>query len=472
MPDGNVAVIGGGPCGCSAAWELARAGYGVTLVEERECPGGMASYLKYGDNIYEFGTHVFHTDRQDLLARIKDLMGAELLEFERGSKIHIKFRGRYFVYPLQGANLLANLSPFLTLKAILSFLGSFIRYDCLRLGAPRNTEDYLIQKFGRVLYEIFFRDYSHKTWGVPCSELDASFGAQRIPRSDIFSLVKSVLSSLGLSRLVDSHPLSESVIGKIYYAESGICRIFEKMAGETESLGGTMLTGASLEKIVVENNRVRSVILRQGEDKRELDTDFVVTTIPLPVLVRCLPDDTPREVLAAGENLRYRSIALTGMLVSKPQVRPGYFTYYQNLTFNRLSEPKNHGLRVAPDNHSLIIAETVCDYDDQAYRGDAEFRRAVTDDLVGEDLVKKHEIAESHHYAWRYAYPIYLTGYRKHLDVILSYLDTIPNIHTTGRNGTFNYVNMHVAMQMGLNSVEPVRSYMGDAAHSAAPGES
>jgi protoporphyrinogen oxidase len=458
----NVLVIGGGPCGCAAAWEIARHGCHVTLVEQRDRLGGLASCERFTGNAYEYGSHVFHTDNIDLLEQLKGLLGPELMEFEREGYIHIKFRGRYFAYPLKGPDLIKNLSPFLGLRAGLSLIKSLLLYELLSRSRPKNTEEYLIHKFGKVLYEVFFRDYSHKVWGIPCSELDSSFGEQRIPRSDIFNTLKKVLNHFGLSKLLDSHPLSETVIGKLYYTEKGIGRVFERIGEEVDHLHGAVLTKTRLDHVFIENDSVRAVRVERDGEFLELEPDYVVSTIPLPVLTSCLADSAPSNVVEAGQSLRYRSISLVGLLLAKRQVRPAYFTYYPNCVFNRLSEPSNHGLTINPNGCSLIIAETVCNHGDQAFVGDKEFCRAVVDDIVKEALIKKNDIVEQHHYSWRYAYPIYELGYMTKLATIREYLGTIRNIYCTGRNGDFNYVNMHVAMQMGVSTCARLGEFLGE----------
>lgn len=461
MAKGNVLIVGGGPTGCAAALEIAGAGYGVTVVEAEEKLGGLASHKIFNGNVFEYGTHVFHTDSPALLQQVKKLMGDELLEIERGSKIHIKFHNRYVAYPLQGADLLANLPKRVAVSACLSFLKSVIFYEMLMPRHPRTTEEYLIQKFGKVLYEEFFRDYSRKVWGAPCSELEALFGIQRIPRSDIFSVSKKILAQLGLTKFVDSHPLSEAVIGNIFYTARGAGRMYEVIGEEVRRLGGAILLGTTLKRLVVENNRARAAVLEQDGETMEIEPDFIVSSIPLPVLAECLGKDMPDDVLQATRNLRYRSISLMGFLVARPQIRPAYFTYFPKLTFNRLSEPTNHGLKIAPEGHTLLIAETVCAYQDAAYRAEPAFAEKVIDEIVDEGLFKRSEIVETHPYAWRYAYPIYTLGFVRDLDKVNSYLAGLRNLHSTGRHGKFNYVNMHVAMRMGMDSLNELNKYAG-----------
>ncbi len=418
--------------------------------------GGIAGHKSFGDNIYEYGTHVFHTDKPWLFDRVKGLLGPGLLEHERDGKIEIKFRGQYFAYPLKGLNLFANLPASLAMKAGMSFAKSVLLHDCILRSKPRNAEEYLIQKFGRTLYEVFFKDYSHKVWGVTCAELDEAFGSQRIPRSDVFSVVKTVLKELGLSKLVDSHPLSETVIGKVYYTGRGVGEIFAAIGDVIGHAGSEVLLNTEVKQMRVEGGQIRAVKLECNGEVLEREPDYVVSTIPLPILVECMARDAPLEVLNAGQSLRYRAIALVGLLIDKPQVRSAYFTYYQNYRFNRLSEPKNHGLRVTPEHQTSVIAETVCEYGDQAYQGEESFCRTVVEDMVTEGLFKRGEVAEVHPYSWRFAYPLYLTGFQRHVETIHSYVEGLANICSTGRNGDFNYVNMHHAMEMGFESIRDV----------------
>jgi len=453
MSNNTLLVIGGGPCGCSAAWEASRLGIKTILAEARPVLGGLAASNRLGGNFYEYGTHVFHTHLPELLQRIKALMGSELLEIERGSNLHIKFRGRYFVYPLQGLDLIRNLPPGLGIRAGLSFLKAVALYDILKLGAsPKNSEEYLVMSFGRVLYEVFFKTYSEKVWGLPLSRMDPIFGKQRIPRSDILSVLKKCLDALGLSRALKAHELSESVIGKIYYTKTGVARIFERMGEELVAAGGQVLTSHSLKSLVMEGSTVKAAVFNTPDGETVIEASRFIVTIPLPALAQSLNGHAPLEVKKAGELLSYRSLSVVGLLVDKPQVRPAYMTYFKDAHFNRLSEPSNHGLVTVPENHSLLLAETICAADSEAFQGSPAHIQAVTADLIREGLLKPEQIKDIRHLSWKDAYPLYKLGFTRHLETLGNYLATLDNLISTGRQGNFSYVNMHLAMNMGLEA--------------------
>ncbi len=166
----KIVVIGGGPCGVSAALAASRVGFDVVLLEAREEVGGMAGHETYGSNIYDFGTHVFHTDRPHVMELATEFGGDDLHEYPRSGNLHIKFGQKYFSYPLRGLDLLANLPLSTLMKAGTSFLYSLAFRDLLG-PSPRDTEEYLIAKFGRVLYRLFFEEYSRKAWAFPALSL-------------------------------------------------------------------------------------------------------------------------------------------------------------------------------------------------------------------------------------------------------------------------------------------------------------
>lgn len=461
MRNSTILVIGGGPCGCSAAWEASRLGLKTILVEERPVLGGLAAGNRLGGNIYEYGTHVFHTHLPGLLAKIKRLMGPELLEIDRGSNLHIKFSGRYFVYPLQGIDLIRNLPAGLGIRAGLSFCKAVLLHDILkRGGAPQNTEEYLIRSFGNVLYNSFFKNYSEKVWGLPLSQMDPVFGQQRIPRSDILSVLKKLLDSLGLSRVFRAHELSESVIGNIYYTKTGVGRIFERMAEELKNAGGQVLTSHRLKQLVVEDGVIKAAVFNTMDGETTIEASRFIVTIPLPVLAQTFCGDVPLQAVDGGLKLRYRSLSVVGLLVNKPQVRTSFLTYFKDAHFNRLSEPSNHGLVTSPEGHSLLLAETICAPDSNAYNGNEDHIRAVIDDLVSEDLLKPEQIVDTRHFAWRHAYPLYDLGFQRNLENFRSYLNSLSNLISTGRQGNFSYVNMHLAMDMGFKAAQAVGSFV------------
>jgi protoporphyrinogen oxidase len=448
----KVVILGGGACGLSAAWELIDNGCLPTIIERMPLVGGLASCVERGGNFYEFGTHVFHTDQDELRKRVVDLVGDRAFSFERGSRLEILFRDRYYKFPLNGVQVVRNLPPNLAVACILSFLkwfvvSTFIPHD------PRNTEEYLTWHFGAKLFNIFFEEYTKRFWGIPCNQLDARFGRDRIPRSDVFRVLHDLIEFLGLQRIIDRHPLVERSIGLLYYTPRGLQDLFQCIAEHIEAKGGTVLTQHNAVGINMDGGRFRSVTVEGPQGQQIIDGDYLISTMPLNGLVKMMQPLPPDEVLTSADSLSYMPLKVCGLLIDKPQVRKAICTYYQNLIFNRLSEPTVHGLVTTPLNKSILLAEmTPASLNHSGIVNDQDVYKAVVADLVKMELIEETQILDSVIMDYDAAYPIYRLGFDSHVSQIQNYLATVNNLTSTGRQGRFAYINIHNTMKMGIEA--------------------
>lgn len=444
----HVIVLGGGACGLAAAWELIERGHKVTVIERAPLVGGLAGCVEHNGNRYEYGTHVFHTDQPDLRKRVLDLMGDRMFSFDRGSRLEIKFRDKYFPFPLNGIQVIRNLPIHLSAECVLSLIKWILIAQISHRG-PATTEEYLKWHFGAKLYDIFFKDYTLKFWGVPCSQLDPKFGQDRIPRSDVFRILHDLIDYLGLQKVINRHPLVERSIGKLYYTPTGLQAMFQRIADHVVNKGGTVLTSTHAKQVCTSNGRFESVCVSGPDGERVIDGDCLVSTIPLPWLVRMIPS-APSHVVASAGELKFLPLTVCGLLVRRKPVRTAICTYYRDKIFNRLSEPTNHNLLVEPSNASLLLAEmTPYSLGSSADNPEA-IRDAVIKDIVQEGLIKSEDVLDSIVFNYDSAYPIYLLGYQEHLARCLDYISSLDSIRTVGRQGQFIYVNIHVTMRKGL----------------------
>jgi len=446
-------VLGAGTCGLAAGWELTRNGYPVTVLEKKADIGGLTGRTIINNNIYEYGTHVFHTDNQTLKSELCDLMGSYLFEFDRGSRLYIKFFNKYFRYPLNGADFIKGLPFHLLIHCGFDFIiYSFL--DIFKKDKYANGEEVLVYKFGRRLYEIFFRDYSAKQWGRPLTELDAEFVKTRITRGDIFKFVKDLLEKTKLLKKIKSHPLTESVIGKLYYTEDGIYGIPDRLRNYIKSNGGEVKCQCEVEAIVPCGEKVR-IMYKTPEGVKQIEADQLISSIPLPVFIKCF-SNVPAEVKAAAERLHFRALIVLGLLVNKRPVTNAICFYFQDKVYNRLAEPTNHGLRTASENTSILLLELACDLGDKVWDFDDDLAESMIQDLIKEKFIERKDIIEYHKLKISHAYPVYHVGYQDDLKKVLDYVHQFDNIQSVGRQGQFSYVNIHKTMQMGMKASENI----------------
>jgi len=448
----HVVVLGAGSCGLSAGWKLAQNGCRVSILENEADIGGLTGRMMYGNNIYEYGTHVFHTDSRELKKDLKNLLGPYMFEFERGSRLYIKFQDKYFRYPLNSMDFIQGLP--LGLLAVCAY--DFLKYNLMDQFKKEysNAEEILTYKFGKKLYEIFFKDYTAKQWGLSPTEIDVDLVRQRITRGDVFRVVKEFIEKLGLGPHFNSHPQTERSIGQLYYTEDGIWGICCGIAQFIKANNGKILLNTRPIRIV--NNVDKIFVEYESNGGTDIiEADHVISSIPLPVFIEIL-SDVPWEIRQAARRLRYRAMVVLGMLIDKKQVTEAICFYFRDKVYNRLAEPTNHGLRVSPSGKSILLAELACNFGDDVWDFSDELAEEIINDIVSEGLLDYKNVLEMHKLRYRYAYPIYHAGYKKDVVRVLDYLEGVSNVQSVGRQGAFNYVNMHVTMQMGIESARAI----------------
>lgn len=449
---GKVLVLGGGMCGLYAARVLAGRGIPVTVLEKGPAPGGLAAGREIGGNHYDLGVHHLHASDKGIFEDMKDLLGGQLRPSVLEALIH--FGGGWRRYPLEFGDLLGGV-PLPTLVRMLGGLAAQSARNKLSREPARNAEEALIRLYGRPLYERFFRDFTTEYWGVPPTGLSATFVSSRMPRLGGVDVVKRALAAMGMGE-EDAATPSATARETVWYTPSGSGAMAAALAGRIREDGGEVLLDSEVAAVVTEGGRVTAVETGRGSAGRRFPCTDCISTIPLPELVRSLVPAAPVDVLEASGRLRYRPVAVYGLLVSKPAVLEAHFAYFRNRLFHRLAEPKRGGLEVQPPGHSVLLAETTCDKGDERWEGGEAARRRLLDDLEEEGLARRDEVAEVHILRSEHGYPVFEIGFERHLQRAQAFLAALPNLSSVGRQGGFLYPNMHAAMRMGAAAAEAV----------------
>lgn len=449
----KIAVLGGGPSGLAAAWRLARNGYGVVLFEKSRVIGGLAAGFEMNGNVYEYGPHIFHSSDEEIMNDVKSIAADIMFPVEK--PILIKFRGSYFKYPLTMSDVVSKLPISTILRAAFSFIGCRIRYLFVR-PARETSETVLIRNYGSVLYEIFFKNYIEHVWGMPPSGFSAGFARQRIPSLSAFSFIFKFVSGLHglIRRRVSTKGFVENMEGVIYSTKKGFSAIAERMAAEITRLGASILRESAVTGVERLADGRFSVTTRQG--RHDGLFDGVISTIPISEFASILKPPVSAAAARAASELKFRSLVFVGLLVSKPRVLPAALMYYRDLSFNRITDLSYFGTHTVPEGSTMLIAEITCSTDDREWKDKDLVSRRVIEELVAEGLFKKDMILESHVFGYEHAYPVYAFGYEEKLDTVLKGLKPYAGVETTGRQGLFGYVNIHIAMKMGYDAADSI----------------
>jgi protoporphyrinogen oxidase len=441
----TVAVLGGGPCGLCAAWELAGKGARVVVLEADDTPGGLCRTNERSGYRFDLGGHRFISKDQSLIDRFMGLMGDELLVSERLSSI--RFMGMSLKYPLNIKDLACKMNPLLSAWCLGSYAISRVKHR-LRSARELTLEDWLVNRYGSKLYEIFFRPYSTKLWGISPDRMSSDWAAQRISLLNMSDVI------LRLLRLKKGTPRTYAI--KYYYPKKGIGEIFDLLAAEVTRLGGKIIFGARVTGLKARKGGGYTVEYSAGPKKQTLECDFVISTLLLPDLARMLDPKPPQEILKAADGLTFRSLRFMHiMLEGIEDLSPYTWQYIQDGKYlaTRLQEPKRRSPYSAPTGRTSAMLEIPCSEGDAIWVMDDKllFDRSI-DELkeLGYDL-KDHAIG---YFTTRalHAYPVYTMDYRRNRDAIIGHLGGRADLVSCGRQGLFDYIFMDDAMLMGFDA--------------------
>ena len=434
----HITILGAGVCGLYAALTALRKGAQVTVIEKASQPGGLAAGFKRGQNHFDQGVHMLHAFDQEIYQDIARLMAAERIPVTLDARI--QWNGRSYRYPLQGLDILAGMNLIQLFRCTLGLTLAGLEDRAKHTRASAITaEDALVATYGAPLYEFFFEDFTHKYWNIHPARLSAEFVRRKMPRLKVLDLVRKCLPAIFRGKsdhLVVANALSKETL---HYSATGSETLPRVLTREIEKLGGKIIYGATISKLGEEEINV---------DNQTLPLQQTISTIPLPALIR-LHQDAPDTVKRSAEKLHFKPIATYGLLVKKSKCLEGLYTYYRDQIFHRVGEPKNAGLKVTPADHTVLIVEMTCDFNDPKWNDAPEIRQQIIAGLIAENICAAKEIVQWNHFTNPNGYPIYKLDFETHLGKINAWLNSRKDLISTGRQGAFTYPGMHNAMRMG-----------------------
>ena len=448
----HVLVLGAGLAGLAAADELARRGARVTVLEKERRVGGLASSLRVGPWWLDHGPHRFWSKDQELVAHLMELLEGEIVVRRRRSRIHL--RERYFDYPLRAGNVLRNLPPGLLARAGWDWL-RVRAADRLRELPEDNFEQWVVRRFGRTLYELFFGVYTEKAWGMPPSQISAEWAAQRISQQ---GLLQAARQALRPPRDGEARGLAY----EFYYPRTGgIGSIASAYARRIERNGGEVRLGTRVTAIEHAGGRVVAVRTRDSNGEKRWPTTQVLNTLPLPLAVQALEPKADPRLFEAGSKLEFISILFVYLEIDRPSVTPDHWIYLPeaHLRVHRISEPKNFSDAALPGDKSVLCCEITCRAGDETWRlRREEAARIAAEDLERCGLIEGGQARPLAIARARHAYPVYDLGYRERLRPLRDAARAIQGFVTTGRQGLFRYNNMDHSMAMGRKAARTLWS--------------
>ena len=426
-------ILGGGIAGLTFARQATRGGKRVVVLESADRVGGLSRTFDFEGYRFDIGGHRLVSPWPQVIDWVREEVHDELVQVARRS--HIFLNGRYIDYPLQVPNALFAFPPLKALEVLASYLGASLRS---RIGrADASFEDWVVRRFGRSLYEIYFRPYTEKVWGTSCGELASEFAVQRIK---VPSLAAAVRGSL-----FHGTAPAGSLVSQFYYPAQGFGTITDRLAESVQAGGlGEILVNSPVHRLEQEGEDGGwRVYYRQGGEERCVSGRQVISTIPLDRLFGMLPRAAEAEGLPVGE-LIYRSMICVCLAVDAPQISDDTWTYFpdSSLIFGRTHEPSNWSAAMVPPGKTSLVTEIFCTVGDAVWdRSDADITGRVVADLERLELVTRRHVEGAWLVRVPYAYPVYRLGYQDRLNRLREYLTRWPTLHLAGRTGMFRYLN-------------------------------
>ena len=445
MSKQDVVVIGAGPAGLTAAYELIGQGYRPIVFEQAGSVGGIARTESHKGYLFDVGGHRFFSKIDKINRLWKEMLGDDFHLVSRLSRIY--FNGRFFNYPLHFLNAFSNLGPTEGLRIGLSYLKAQVR--------PCPTEDtfeqWVSNRFGLRLYLMFFKTYTEKVWGIPCNEIRADWAVQRI---------KGLSLMTALTNALFGGQQTKSLIEAFEYPARGPGMMWERFREIVEAHGGQVQLNSEVVGLEQKGGRITGVSLIKGGGPGRIAVDHVVSSIPISRLVQALDPGPPENVLKAAGRLSYRSLLIVGLILDKEDVFPDQWIYVHSsdVRVGRIQNFKNWSKAMVPDqNRTGVGMEYFCDENDEIWSmSDAGLVDLASDELSGLGLALVEDVIDGFVIRQPKAYPVYDRDYKQDLQVIRDYLGGIPNLQTIGRNGMHRYNNMDHSMLTGIIAAQNI----------------
>jgi protoporphyrinogen oxidase len=445
----NVAVIGAGAAGLTAAYQLVKAGIAAHVFEASDAVGGLARTIDLWNQKVDLGPHRFFSSDRRVNQLWLDVIGHDYEMVSRLTRIY--YKRRFFHYPLKPFNSLWNLGFVEAARCLASYITERLKPTT----ANNSFETWVVQRFGRRLFDIFFKTYSEKLWGVSCRDLDSDFAAQRIKKLSLYEAIKNAF-------LGGNKTKHKTLVDQFAYPHGGTGELYKRMANYIEANGGSIECKRPVRRVLLDNNRVAGLEFENGEQRA---FDRVISTMPINLLVTRF-DNVPAGIADAARSLQFRNTILVflkvestalfadnWLYVHSPELRMGRVTNFRNWVPQLFGEEKS----------SILALEYWCNDADSIWKEtDDTLATLAHEELCKTGLIGDAKISDAHIHRIPRCYPVYNRGYKNNLRPVERFLDSIENLIAIGRDGAFKYNNQDHSILMGLLAAENIAA---DRAH-------
>ncbi|HTD39418.1 MAG TPA: NAD(P)/FAD-dependent oxidoreductase [Mucilaginibacter sp.] len=495
-------IIGAGPAGLTAAYELiTRTDIKPIIIEKTNDIGGLSKTVVHNGNRMDIGGHRFFS-KSDIVMKwwqnILPLQGsgteADILKDiyyhnkketvkipatgpdpEKSDRVmlirkrqsRIFFLGKFFDYPITLNNqTLANLGFARMIKIAYTYLWVKI----FRIKDIRSLEDFFISRFGTELYNTFFKDYTEKVWGIPCSDIDAGWGAQRVKELSVSKAVAHAFrSAFNKDKTVEQKNTDTSLIEQFMYPKLGPGQMWETVAAIVKEKGGIIIKNCDVIAIDISEEKVCELSYLDGNtnSKKIVKGDYYFSTMPVKDLIAAMGDKVPEAVKKVALNLQYRDFITVGLLLNKLKIKGsdanGMITdnwiYIQekNVKIGRLQIFNNWSPYMVTDAEKVWIGlEYFCNEGDELWTmKDDDFIQFAVDELHQINIIDRNDVIDQTIIRVSKSYPAYFGSYAQ-FDVVSDFTNQLENLFLIGRNGMHKYNNQDHSMLTAIAAVNNI----------------
>lgn len=434
----SVIIIGAGPAGLTAAYQLIKLGHPVTLIESTNQVGGMSRSLEMFGQIVDCGPHRFFTSDKIVNDFFHEIVGDNFTVVNRLTRIY--YRNKFFDYPLKIGNVIRNISIF----ELTHILFSYFWIRIFPNKSVKTFEDWVTNKFGEKLFGMFFKSYTEKLWGINCNQIDADWASQRIKK---LSLWEALISSIKGNK----NNKHKTLVDVFAYPYKGTGATYNEIAHRFEKLGGKILFGQKIERFMEQDSKITEIITQNGESFK---ADWIVSTMPMTSLIQGL-SNVPQQILDYTRKLYFRNTTLVYLEINSNQLFPDNWIYIHSpeVTHGRITNFRNWCPTLTNEKSTSILCLEFWSFDSDPLwqKSDEELSQLAHRELLMLNLISNNDLVlNSKVIKIPKCYPVYETGYMENLNPIIDYLNTISNLKLIGRYGSFKYNNQDHSILMGL----------------------
>jgi protoporphyrinogen oxidase len=452
----STVVIGAGPAGLTAAYLLAKEGVPVTVLEtDPRYVGGISKTVEYKGFHFDIGGHRFFSKCQEVEDLWTEILPDDMLVRPRSSRIY--YRGRFFSYPLRPVEALLKLGPIEAVRCVLSYFAARI--------APRKDaksfEDWVSSQFGKRLYNIFFKTYTEKVWGMPCSEISADWAAQRIKGLSLWSAIWNGLKPQ--RRSGKRGEVIKTLIDSFRYPRRGPGMMWEACAEKIRARGGTVRLGRRVVGAEFDEHAVQWTVTHEDSSgtRESVTATHLISTAPIQELAPMLEPSVSDEALQAAKSLRYRDFLTVSLMLEEKNRFSDNWIYIHdaNVKVGRIQNFKSWSPEMVPDPSKCCYGlEYFCSEGDETWAApDDELIALATRELEYLGLAAPGEVMDGCVVRQKKAYPVYDEDYTRHVETVRAEVaELFPTLRLSGRNGMHKYNNQDHSMMTAMLSARNI----------------